>query len=66
MGSTLDFLGATIADALSPRFRRPVEDIIYEKGFQFHGFRMTDLPEGMYIVRLVTQDRDKIYRIVKY
>ena len=30
MGSTLDFLGATIADALSPRFRRPVEDIIYE------------------------------------
>ncbi len=30
MGSTMDFLGATIADALSPRFRRPVEDIIYE------------------------------------
>jgi hypothetical protein len=30
MGSTLDFLGATIADALSPKFRRPVEDIIYE------------------------------------
>jgi chaperonin cofactor prefoldin len=30
MGSTLDFFGATIADALSPRFRRPVEDIIYE------------------------------------
>lgn len=30
MGSTLDFLGATLADALSPRFRRPVEDIIYE------------------------------------
>ena len=30
MGSTLDFIGATLADALSPQFRRPVEDIIYE------------------------------------
>ena len=30
MGSTLDFIGGTLADALSPQFRRPVEDIIYE------------------------------------
>lgn len=30
MGSTRDFLTATIADAIAPGFKRPVEDIIYE------------------------------------
>jgi chromosome segregation ATPase len=30
MGSTRDFLTATVADALAPSFKRPVEDIIYE------------------------------------
>lgn len=30
MGSTRDFLTATIADAITPSFKRPVEDIIYE------------------------------------
>ena len=30
MGSTLDFISATMADAISPKLRRPVEDIIYE------------------------------------
>ncbi|MEL6349588.1 MAG: hypothetical protein AAFV53_41175 [Myxococcota bacterium] len=30
MGSTRDFIAATLADAMMPSFRRPVEDIIYE------------------------------------
>ena len=30
MGSTRDFLTATLADAITPSFKRPVEDIIYE------------------------------------
>lgn len=30
MGATRDFVSATVADALLPTFRRPVEDIIYE------------------------------------
>ena len=30
MGATRDFVSATVADALLPAFRRPVEDIIYE------------------------------------
>ena len=30
MGATRDFVAATMADALLPAFRRPVEDIIYE------------------------------------
>ena len=30
MGSTRDFITATLADVVAPSFRRPVEDIIYE------------------------------------
>lgn len=30
MGSTRDFITATLADAIAPSFKRPVEDIIYE------------------------------------
>ena len=30
MGSTMDFISATLTDAVAPKFRRPVEDIIYE------------------------------------
>ena len=30
MGSTKDFVAATVADAMLPWFRRPVEDVIYE------------------------------------
>jgi hypothetical protein len=30
MGSSRDFITATIADAIAPSFKRPVEDIIYE------------------------------------
>ena len=30
MGSARDFISATLADAIAPTFKRPVEDIIYE------------------------------------
>ena len=30
MGSTKDFVAATVADAMLPWVRRPVEDVIYE------------------------------------
>ncbi|MDA9016527.1 T9SS type A sorting domain-containing protein [bacterium] len=40
-------------------------DRIYNNGFQLHGFTLEGLPEGMYIVRLTTPDRDKSYRIIK-
>ena len=41
------------------------EDQIYEKGFQFQGFTMESLPNGIYYVNLVTHDRNKTYKIIK-
>jgi hypothetical protein len=41
------------------------EDKIYEKGFQFQGFTMESLPNGIYYVNLVTHDRNKTYKIIK-
>jgi len=41
------------------------EDTIYEKGFQFQGFTMESLPNGIYYVNLVTHDRNKTYKIIK-
>jgi hypothetical protein len=38
---------------------------IYDNGFQYHGIQLSELPKGFYIVRLVTSDRDKFYRIIK-
>jgi hypothetical protein len=40
-------------------------DEIYEKGFQFQGFTMESLPNGIYYVNLVTADRNKTYKIIK-
>ena len=40
-------------------------DKIYEKGFQFQGFTMESLPNGIYYVNLVTHDRNKAYKIIK-
>jgi hypothetical protein len=40
-------------------------DEIYEKGFQFQGFTMESLPNGIYYVNLVTHDRNKTYKIIK-
>jgi hypothetical protein len=40
-------------------------DKIYNAGFQYHGIRLSGLPKGFYIIRVVTSDRDKFYRIIK-
>jgi hypothetical protein len=42
------------------------EDQIHQKGFQFQGFQLNNLPEGTYLVKLVAHDREKVYRIIKY
>lgn len=41
-------------------------DEIYEKGFQLQGFTIDGYPEGIYYLRLITSDRDKTYKIIKY
>jgi len=35
-------------------------------GFQVKGIYMGDLPRGTYFVRMVMNDRDKVYKIIKY
>ncbi len=39
---------------------------IYERGYQYHGINLSDVPPGFYIVKLVTLDREKFFKIVKY
>lgn len=50
---------------ISGRMLKYSTEKIYDAGFQYHGIRMGELPKGIYIVRLVTSDRDKFYRIIK-
>jgi hypothetical protein len=35
-------------------------------GFQYKGISLGDLPKGTYFVRLVMNDRDKVYKLIKY
>jgi hypothetical protein len=35
-------------------------------GFQYKGIYLGDLPKGTYFVRLVMNDRDKVYKLIKY
>ena len=39
---------------------------IYERGYQYHGINLNEVPPGFYIVKLVTLDREKFFKIVKY
>lgn len=39
---------------------------IYDRGYQYHGINLSDVPPGFYIVKLVTFDREKFFKIVKY
>jgi hypothetical protein len=39
---------------------------IYDRGYQYHGINLSDVPPGFYIVKLVTLDREKFFKIVKY
>lgn len=42
------------------------QEFINETGFQARGIYLGDLPKGTYIVRLVMNDRDKVYKLIKY
>jgi hypothetical protein len=37
-----------------------------ETGFQARGIYLGDLPNGAYVVRLVMNDRDKVYKLIKF
>ncbi len=43
-----------------------VSNKVPERGFQTQGIWFGDLPQGMYIVKLSTNDREKFYKIIKY
>ena len=43
-----------------------VSNKVPERGFQTQGIWFGDLPKGMYIVKLSTNDREKFYKIIKY
>ena len=64
-----DYEGSMLRAEIYNMFGQQVmiwEDRIQEKGFQFQGFQLTNLPEGTYLIKLVAQDREKVYRIIKY
>ena len=42
------------------------KDNIEDTGFQTRGFYMGDLPTGVYFVRMVMNDRNKVYKLIKY
>ena len=43
-----------------------VNDVITDEGFQTKGIWFGELPEGAYMIRLTTNDREKFYKIIKY
>jgi len=45
---------------------KSVSSKITERGFQTQGIWFGDLPKGMYVVKLTTNDREKFYKIIKY
>jgi hypothetical protein len=45
---------------------KSVSSKITERGFQTQGIWFGDLPNGIYIVKLTTNDREKFYKIIKY
>ena len=42
------------------------KDNITDTGFQTRGFYMGDLPTGVYFVKMVMNDRNKTYKLIKY
>ena len=45
---------------------KSVTNNLTERGFQTQGVWFGDLPKGMYVVKLATNDREKFYKIIKY
>jgi hypothetical protein len=51
---------------INGRIIKGFSEKIYDRGYQYHGIDMNDVPPGFYIVKLVTLDREKFFKIVKY
>ena len=39
---------------------------IEDRGYQYHGINFNDVPKGFYMVKLVTLDREKVVKVIKY
>ena len=51
---------------INGRIIKGFSEKIYDRGYQYHGIDMNDVSPGFYIVKLVTLDREKFFKIVKY
>jgi hypothetical protein len=51
---------------INGRIVKSFTEKIYDRGYQYNGINMSDVPPGFYIVKLVTLDREKFFKIVKY
>ena len=51
---------------INGRIIKGFSEKINDRGYQYHGIDMNDVPPGFYIVKLVTLDREKFFKIVKY
>jgi hypothetical protein len=51
---------------INGRIIKGFSEKIHDRGYQYHGIDMNDVPPGFYIVKLVTLDREKFFKIVKY
>ena len=51
---------------INGRLMTSKSETIYDRGYQYNGIDMSYLPKGFYIVKLVTLDREKFFKIVKY
>jgi hypothetical protein len=59
-----DFSG--VVYDINGRIVKGFSETINDRGYQFNGIDMNDVPPGFYIVKLVTSDREKFFKIVKY
>lgn len=59
-----DFSG--VVYDINGRIVKGFSEKINDRGYQFNGINMSDVPPGFYIVKLVTLDREKFFKIVKY
>jgi hypothetical protein len=51
---------------INGRIIKGFSEKINDRGYQYHGIDLSDVPPGFYIVKLVTLDREKFFKIVKY
>jgi hypothetical protein len=51
---------------INGRIMKGFTEQIYDRGYQYHGIDLSDVPSGFYVVKLVTLDREKFFKIVKY